>query len=75
MNDRRPGERESGLLREIGSLSDRLRELRRTGAAKNAPQIRALEGQSRDKWIELRTLRATPANLEPPTSRGGGLYR
>lgn len=65
--------RETQLLREIGVLSDRIRALRTRSAAANGTQIKALEEQSRSKWAELRTLRATP-NGVPPSSVGRGSW-
>jgi hypothetical protein len=67
-------EREVGLLREIGALSDRVRELRRTDGRFDGTQIKALEGQSRVKWEELRLLRAGPAVLDQSSPRRRGLY-
>jgi len=66
-------DRETRLLREIGGLSDRVRALRARSAAANGPQIKALEEQSRSKWAELRTLRATP-NGVPPSTAGRGSW-
>ena len=69
-----PG-RERGLLREIGGISDRVRELRRQGAASHGVQIKALEVESRSKWEELRMLRAGPMNDGPPVERSRMPYR
>lgn len=64
---------EAALLREIGLLSDRVRELRRSDHNDPA-QIKALEGQSRSKWEELRLLRAGPVTIDAASPRRRGLY-
>ncbi len=66
--------RERRLLREIGALSDRVRELRRTDGRFDGTQIKALEGQSRVKWEELRLLRAGPTMTDSTSPRRRGLY-
>jgi hypothetical protein len=70
-----PDDRQRRLLREIGGLSDRVRELRSTGAGRNSTQIKALEVQSRAKWQELRMLRAAPASVDPSMRSPGGRYQ
>ena len=65
---------EAALLREIGALSDRVRELRRANDRHDPAQIKALEGQSRSKWEELRLLRAGPVSIETASPRRRGLY-
>lgn len=67
-------EREVGLLREIGAISDRVREMRRPGGHHDGTQIKALEAQSRSKWEELRLLRAGPVTAEITSPRRRGLY-
>jgi hypothetical protein len=57
-NARRSRPLQQQLLREIGQLSDELRELRRKDASGSRPRIAALEVALREKWQELRTLRA-----------------
>jgi hypothetical protein len=69
MNNPFEAEQEGRLLREIGGISDRVRELRRQGAASHGVQIKALEGESRAKWEELRMQRAGPMNDGPPIPR------
>ena len=64
---------EAALLREIGVLSDRVRELRRSDRH-DPVQIKALEGQSRSKWEELRLLRAGPVTVDLASPRRRGLY-
>jgi hypothetical protein len=55
----RPGrEFESKLLRDIGRLADKLRELRRTNAVANEAQIKTITADMRSKWDELRSSRA-----------------
>ncbi len=63
------------LLEEIGLLSDRIRELRSNGAADHKGQIDALETQAREKWQQLRGLRAGPAASDPSILRGGGRHQ
>lgn len=67
-------EREIGLLREIGAISDRVRELRKPEGRLDGTQIKALEAQSRAKWEELRLLRAGPVTSELTSPRRRGLY-
>jgi len=66
-------DRETRLLREIGGLSDRVRDLRARSAAEHGAQIKALEHEARTKWAELRSLRATPGGV-PPTVGGRGSW-
>ena len=66
--------RETQILREIGVLSDRVRALRRPAGRLDGSQIKALEGQSRSKWEELRLLRAGPVVLDTSSPRRRGLY-
>ena len=66
--------REAQILREIGGLFDRVRELRRSDGRHDGAQIKALEGQSRVKWEELRLLRAGPAVADLSSPRRRGLY-
>ncbi len=58
------------LLREITGLSDRVRELRARSAMANTTKIKALEQESREKWAELRALRAAPAGAPADAGRG-----
>ena len=69
-----PADRQQRLLREIGGLSDQVRELRLTGADRNSTKIKALEVQSRAKWQELRMLRAGATAVDPSSRAGGGRY-
>lgn len=46
------------VLQEINGMSEHVRVLRRMDAAGNCTQIKAVEGQLRTKWDELRALRA-----------------
>ena len=64
---------EHRLLKEIGKLAERLRELRSTGAMRNEAQIKALTAQLRQKWEEMRAMRA-PGPVGDMTSRGRGLH-
>jgi hypothetical protein len=52
---------EQGLLRDIGRLSDELLELRRKDASGNKGRVAAVEVALREKWQELRRLRAATA--------------
>ena len=75
MNQQRPGEgREGGLLREIGGLHDRVRALRQA-PHRDSIQIKALEGEARSKWEELRRLRAEPNAVDAATLHARGLRR
>jgi hypothetical protein len=65
--------RETKLLREITGISDRVRELRARSAMDNTSKIKALEQESRQKWAELRALRATPSGV-PPAIGGRGSW-
>lgn len=65
-----PDSRETKLLREITTLSDRVRELRARSAMANTTKIKALEQESREKWAELRALRASPAGAPSIGGRG-----
>lgn len=67
-------EREIKILREIGALSDRVREMRRPEGRHDGTQIKALEAQSRAKWEELRLLRAGPVTSDLTSPRRRGLY-
>lgn len=67
-----PDSRETKLLREITGLSDRVRDLRARSAMANTIKIKALEQESREKWAELRALRAGPAGA--PTDGGRGSH-
>ena len=63
---------ESKILREIGALSDRMRDLRADKQLDGA-KIKALEGESRSKWEELRLLRAggvVVTDMSSPRRRG-----
>lgn len=56
------------VLQEINGMADWIRALRRADAVGNTTQIKAVEGQLRTKWDELRTLRAgsvSPSNVPP----------
>ncbi len=66
--------REAEILREIGALFDRVRALRQPAGRLDGVQIKALEGQSRAKWEELRLLRAGPAVADLSSPRRRGLY-
>jgi hypothetical protein len=61
-----PTAREAQLLREVGSIYDKVRALRVKDAGRHGPQIKALETESRLKWEQLRALRAGPAMGEMP---------
>ncbi|HEX5480459.1 MAG TPA: hypothetical protein VFY79_12145 [Dehalococcoidia bacterium] len=63
------------LLREIGALADRVRELRASHRSGRSEQIKALEAESRAQWERLRSLRADPTGAELPSPTLGGLYR
>ena len=67
---------ERALLREIGEISNRVRELRRGDGRHDPAQIKALEGESRSKWEELRLLRAGPVTIDMDmgSPRRRGLY-
>ncbi len=67
---------ERALLREIGEISNRVRELRRGDGRHDPVQIKALEGESRSKWEELRLLRAGPVTIDMDMGapRRRGLY-
>ena len=70
-----PTPREAQLLREVGSIYDKVRALRVKEAGRNGPQIKALETESRLKWEQLRSLRAGPATGEPlPPENRRALY-
>jgi hypothetical protein len=66
--------RETEILREIGLLFERVRALRQPAGRLDGAQIKALEGQSRAKWEELRLLRAGPVVSEITSPRRRGLY-
>ena len=66
--------REAELLKEIGVLTDRVREMRRPESPMDGLQIKALEGESRSKWEELRLLRAGPVELDNSSPRRRGMY-
>ena len=66
--------REAQILREIGGLFDRVRELRGSDGRLDGTQIKALEGESRAKWQELRLLRAGPVIADLSSPRRRGLY-
>jgi hypothetical protein len=66
--------RETEILREIGVLFERVRELRQPAGRLDGAQIKALEGQSRAKWEELRLLRAGPVIEDHSSPRRRGLY-
>jgi hypothetical protein len=66
-----PDSRETKLLREITGISDRVRELRARSAMDDTSKIKALEQESREKWAELRALRATPGGVPPPVGGRG----
>ncbi len=76
MTDQQTQTGENALLREIGELSNRVRELRRGDGRHDPAQIKALEGQSRSKWEELRLLRAGPVTIDMDmgSPRRRGLY-
>jgi hypothetical protein len=69
---RRP---EGALLREIVTFES-CRELRRGDGRHDPAQIKALEGESRSKWEELRLLRAGPVTIDMDmgSPRRRGLY-
>lgn len=66
--------RETEILREIGELFERVRELRRPAGRLDSAQIKAIEAQSRVKWEELRLLRAGPVVDDHSSPRRRGLY-
>ena len=66
--------RERALLREIGALSDRVRELRRPDSGADGAQIKALEVESRSKWEELRQIRAGSVVVDESAPRRRGMY-
>ena len=66
--------RETEILQEIGALFERVRALRQPAGRLDGAQIKALEGQSRAKWEELRLLRAGPAVADITSPRRRGLY-
>ncbi len=66
--------REAQLLREIGAITDRVRAGRRPENRMDGLQIKALEGESRSKWEELRLLRAGPVVMDNSSPRRRGLY-
>ena len=66
--------REAQLLKEIGLLTDRVRAGRRPENRMDGLQIKALEGESRSKWEELRLLRAGPVVMDSSSPRRRGLY-
>jgi hypothetical protein len=70
MNRTAPDSRETKLLREITGLSDRVRDLRARSAMANTTKIKALEQESREKWAELRALRAGPSGAPADVPRG-----
>jgi hypothetical protein len=74
MNDDASNEREGGLLREIGGLHDRVRALRQS-PKRDSAQIKALEGEARSKWEELRRLRAGPVTADATQLTPRGLRR
>ena len=49
---------ERRLLREIGALATRARDLRRTDAVRHDAEIKLLTGDLQAKWSEIRALRA-----------------
>ncbi len=65
---------EQELLLVIGSLSDRLRRMRGDRRI-DSVEIKALEGQSRAKWEELRSMRAGPNVDADDVPRNRGSYR
>ena len=70
-----PTPREAQLLREVGSIYDKVRALRVKDAGRNGPQIEGVETESRLKWEQLRSLRAGPATGEPlPPENRRALY-
>jgi hypothetical protein len=62
------------LLKEIGVLSDRVRAMRRVDSRLDTANIKALEVESRNKWEELRLLRAGPVDPDQSLPRRRGLY-
>jgi hypothetical protein len=66
--------RETQLLKEIGVLTDRVRAMRRPESRMDGIHIKALEGESRSKWEELRLLRAGPVVMDSSSPRRRGLY-
>lgn len=67
-------QRESDLLRDIGALADRLRDLRRTDAVRHDAQIKALTGDLQLKWGEIRALRAAPTEGDASLRNYRGSY-
>lgn len=65
---------EMALLRDISALSDRVRALRRSEGRHDGTQIKALEGESRIKWEELRQVRAGTVEVDNSSPRRRGLY-
>lgn len=63
------------LLREIGALADRVRELRASHTPGSSDQIKALEAETRARWDRLRALRADPTGVAVPPPHRGGMYR
>lgn len=57
-------EAESRLLSDIAGIADKVRAIRASSKTYNSDKIKLLEAESRNKWTELRTLRAGPINLE-----------
>jgi hypothetical protein len=68
------GDRQQRLLNDITALSDRVRELRRVDASANGAQIKTLEVQTREKWQELRIVRAGPTDVDTSSPRSRGFY-
>jgi hypothetical protein len=65
---------EARLLGEIGGINDRVRALR-SKPHRDGAQIKALEGEARTKWEELRRLRAGPPSPDAGMPHGRGLRR
>ncbi len=74
MNQHASNTVEAGLLREIGGLYDRVRVMRQS-PRRDSIQIKALEGEARTKWEELRRLRAGPVNTDASQLTPRGLRR
>jgi hypothetical protein len=65
---------ESSLLREIGAIADRTRELRGADAVVNHDQVKALTRDLERKWQELRAFRAGPHDPDLAARGARGSY-
>jgi len=62
------------LLRELGTISDRIRALRANDAGLHGAQVKALELEIRLKWEQLRAWRAGPFMGDPSPQNRRSLY-